>query len=167
MTALQFRRPTEADHGQVVDLVDEWWGGRRMRALLPRLWFRHFSGTSWIAEDERGQLAGFLVGFISPDHPEVAYAHMIATNPNHRRRGIGRALYEQFFNDALTAGAREVHAITWAGNRVSIDFHRHLGFQPDDGPGTKPIYGVPAHPHYDGDGEDRVLLIHVLDGRLA
>ena len=164
MTALQFRRPTEADHAQIVDLVDDWWGGRKMRSLLPRLWFRHFSGTSWIAEDETGQLAGFLVGFISPDHPEVAYAHMIATNPNHRRRGIGRALYEQFFHDALAAGAREVDAITWAGNRVSIDFHRHLGFRPDDGPGTMPIYGVPAHPHYDGDGEDRVLLIRVLDG---
>ena len=31
---------------------------------------------------------------------------MIATNPNRRRIGIGRALYEQFFADALAAGAR-------------------------------------------------------------
>ena len=43
MSTLRFRRPTEADHAQVVDVVDEWWGGRKMRALLPRLWFRHFS----------------------------------------------------------------------------------------------------------------------------
>ena len=28
----------------IVELVDEWWGGRRMRALLPRLWFQHFTG---------------------------------------------------------------------------------------------------------------------------
>jgi GNAT superfamily N-acetyltransferase len=107
-------------------------------------------------------LLGFLIGFISPDHPDVAYAHMIATNPNHRRRGIGRALYEQFFADALAAGARQVQAITWPGNRVSVDFHRHLGFRVDDGPGTTPIYGVPAYPDFDGDGEDRAVLIRTL-----
>jgi len=37
----------------------------------------------------------------------------------------------------------------------------------DDGPGTTKIYSVPAHPHYDGDGEDRVLLIRVLDNPRA
>ncbi len=163
MSPVTFRRPTEADHAQVVDLVDEWWGGRKMRALLPRLWFRHFSGTSWIAEDDAGRLVGFLVGFISADHPEIAYAHMIGTSPNHRRHGIGRALYEQFFDDALAAGVREVHAITWPGNRASVDFHRHLGFRLDEGPGTTSIYGVPAHPHYDGDGADRALFIRALD----
>jgi GNAT superfamily N-acetyltransferase len=107
-TPLRFRRPAEADHARIVELVDEWWGGRRMRALLPRMWFRHFSGTSWIVEDDGGRLLGFLVGFISPDHPDTAYAHMIATNPNRRRRGIGRALYEQFFADGppALAGSR-------------------------------------------------------------
>ena len=55
----------------VVDVVDEWWGGRRMRALLPRLWFQHFTGTSWVAEDADGPArSGFLVGFVSPDHPD-------------------------------------------------------------------------------------------------
>jgi ribosomal protein S18 acetylase RimI-like enzyme len=160
--ALQFRRPTEADHAKIVELVNEWWGGRRMRELLPRMWFRHFTATSWIAEDDGGRLLGFVVGFISPDHPEIAYAHMIATNPNRRRRGIGRALYEQFFADALAAGAREVHAITWPGNRVSLEFHRRLGFRPDDGPGTRPIYGVPAYRDFDGEDEDRVVLIRTL-----
>ena len=160
--ALRFRRPTEADHAPIVELVNEWWGGRHMRELLPRLWFRHFTGTSWIVEDDDKRLLGFLIGFISPDHPDVAYAHMIATNPNHRRRGVARALYEQFFADAWAAGAREVQAITWPGNRVSVDFHRHMGFEVDDGPGTTPIYGVPAYPDFDGDGQDRAVLIRAL-----
>ena len=50
---LRFRRPIEADHPVVSAVVDEWWGGRKMRAILPRLWFRHFAGTSWIAERRR------------------------------------------------------------------------------------------------------------------
>jgi GNAT superfamily N-acetyltransferase len=160
---VRFRRPVEADHAVIVELVDEWWGGRRLRHLLPRLWLQHFSATSWIAEDADGTLLGFLIGFLSPDRPDEAYAHMISTNPNRRRRGIGRALYDRFFDDAARAGRHTVRAITWPGNRVSVDFHRRVGFLPDDGPGTVSIYGVPAYPDYDGDGEDRAVLVRVLD----
>jgi len=153
----RFRRPVEDDHRFLVDRVDEWWSGRRLHQLLPRLWFQHFSGTSWVAEDATGTVVGFLVGFISPDDPEQAYIHLAATSPNHRRAGLGRALYERFFADARAGGARRVTAITWPGNRASVGFHRAMGFAPDDGPGTQRLYGTPAHPDYDGDGEDRVV----------
>ncbi len=159
---LRFRRPTEADHPAVVAVVDEWWGGRKLHQLLPRLWFEHFSSTSWIVETEDGRLAGFLIGFVSPDRPAEAYVHMIATNPNLRRRGAGRALYERFFDDARARGARRVKATTWPGNRVSIGFHRAIGFAIDDGPGTTPTYGTPAHVDHDGPGEDRVVFVRDL-----
>jgi ribosomal protein S18 acetylase RimI-like enzyme len=162
VTDIAFRRPTEADHPRLVGHVDEWWGGRRMRALLPRVWLQHFSGTSWIAERTDGTLLGFLVGFVSPDRPAEAYVHMIATNPNHRRAGVGRALYERFFEDVRARGASTVRAITWPGNRVSVEFHRRLGFRADDGPGTTPIYGTPAYPDHDADGEDRVAFVRSL-----
>lgn len=161
-TELTFRRPLETDHPRVVAVVDEWWGGRRMRALLPRLWFQHFTGTSWIAEEASGRLAGFAVAFISPDEPATGYVHMIAADPNRRRRGIGRALYAHVFEDLASRGVRRVVATTWPGNRPSIDFHRAIGFQVDDGPGTEPIFGTPAHPGYDGGDEDRVMLVRDL-----
>ena len=97
---IRFRRPTEADHARLVGLVDDWWGGRKVHQLLPRLWFQHFTGTSWVAEDDGGRLVGFLVGFISPDHPDEAYVHMVGTGPNHRRAGLGRTLYERFFEES-------------------------------------------------------------------
>ncbi len=101
---LSFRRPTEADHPRVVDVIDDWWGDRRMRYLLPRLWFEHFSGTSWIVERPDGRLAGFVVAFVSQDDPETGYVHMIAAEPSRRRRGLGRALYERAFADLAVAG---------------------------------------------------------------
>jgi len=162
-SAVRFRRPTEADHAPIVALVDEWWGGRRMRDLLLRLWFQHFTGTSWIAEDDEGRLLGFLVGFISPDHPDTAYVHMIATNPNRRRSGMGAALYRRFFDDVGGRGVRRVRAITWPGNRVSVGFHRSMGFRVVDGPGTQNLYGTPAVPDYDGDGEDRVVFVREIE----
>src|SRR5439155_14972072 len=57
---LHFRRPVEADHRRLVAQVDDWWGGRRLHPLFLRLWFQHFSGTSWIVEDAGGRLIGFL-----------------------------------------------------------------------------------------------------------
>lgn len=159
---LRFRRPNEADHPRIVGLVDEWWGGRRMRALLPRLWFQHFTGTSWIAEDEAGRLAGFIVAFISQDDPTTAYVHMVAADPNRRRAGTGRALYQQVFEDLHTRGVHRVIAITWPGNRQSVAFHRSLGFRVDDGPGTQNLYGTPAYADYDGEGDDRVVFTHDL-----
>ena len=154
---LVFRRPIEADHAAIVELVDEWWGGRRMRALLPRLWFQHFTGTSWVLETAGGRLVGFVVAFIGPDDPSIGYVHMIASDPNRRRAGIGRALYERVFADFASRGVREVKAITWPGNRTSVAFHTTLGFRIDDGPGTQRLYGTPAYPNYDGWGEDRVV----------
>lgn len=152
----------EDDHPRLVAVVDEWWGGRRLRDRLPRLWLQHFTGTSWIAEDPDGRLRGFLVAFLSQDDPATGYVHMVAVDPNARRRGIGRALYERAFADLATHGARRVTAITWPGDRTSVAFHRAMGFRADDGPGTRPIYGTPAHPDHDGGGEDRVVFLRDL-----
>jgi L-amino acid N-acyltransferase YncA len=84
---------------------------------------------------------------------------MIAADPNHRRAGTGRGLYERVFEDLTGRGVRRVKAITWPGNRQSVAFHRAIGFQVDDGPGTQNLYGTPAYADYDGDGEDRVVFI--------
>ncbi len=174
---LRFRRPTEADHAPIVHLVDDWWGGRPVRRLLPRFWFRHFASTSWIAEvaaaddaDDAGQaggragtVAGFLVGFVSPDHPDEAFVHLAATNPNLRRRGIGRALYERFCDDVRARGVQRVTTTVWPGDRVAVDFHRATGFRAIDRPGSRAMYGIPAFPDYDADGEDRVVFVRTLD----
>lgn len=156
---ITFRRPTEADYPAIVRVIDDWWGGRKVDILLPRLWLQHFTGTSWLAETEDGGLAGFLVGFHSPDQPDVAYCRMIGTNPNVRLRGVGTALYEHFFDDARRAGRRQVRAITWPGNRASIAFHRALGFDIEVSPGSQNLYGTPAVAGYDFDREDRTILV--------
>ncbi len=160
--ALRFRRPVEADHARIVRLVDEWWGGRRMRARLPRLWFRHFTGTSWIAETEDGRLAGFLVGFVSPDRPDEAPVHLAAVDPNLRRRGIGAALYERFAAEVRARGVRRVTVVVPPDDRAALAFHSALGFRPEAGPGTRRLYGTPAFPDYDDDREDRAVLVREL-----
>jgi ribosomal protein S18 acetylase RimI-like enzyme len=159
MDDISFRRPTEADYPAIIRVVDDWWGGRNLSKLLPRLWLQHFTGTSWIAEQPDGRIAGFLIGFLSPDHADTAYCHMVATNPNLRRRGLGAALYDRFIADAREGGRSQVQAITWPGNRESLAFHRAIGFEIQGLPGSQNLYGTPAQPDYDFGREDRTLMV--------
>jgi GNAT superfamily N-acetyltransferase len=114
------------DYDRIVAVVDDWWG-RPVRASLPRLFLDHFWATSRVAEDEYG-LAGFLVAFVSPSQPELAYLHFVGVRPDHRRSGLGRALYGEFLAYASSVGCREACAVTAPGNEGSIRFHQRLGF---------------------------------------
>lgn len=156
---LRLRRPAEADYPGIAARVDDWWDGRVLHGLLPRLWFRHFAGTSWIAEFEAREgtadVAGFLVGFISPGHPDRAVIQAIGVQPSHRRTGIGRALVEAFVNDARTAGVEVVETLLWPGNRRALPFLAALGFRIDPDADFRPIYGLPAGEGYDFGTEDR------------
>lgn len=159
----RLRRPVETDQRRIVRLVDDWFGGRRVRHLVGRAWFRHFAETSWLAEGALGEPMGFLIGYISPDRPDEALLHLVGVDPNHRRRGIGRSLVAAFLAHVESRGATKTTAVAWAGEPGAIAFFRAIGFRPDDGPGTMNLYGTPGFPDYEADGEDRVVFEH--DGR--
>ena len=140
---LTVRAARPADFDAIIAVVDDWWG-RAMSAGLPRLFLDHFFGTSLIAEHD-GELAGFLIGFLSPSKPQNAYIHFAAVAPAWRRTGLARSLYEQFFDLARHDGRTIVKAITSPQNGRSIAFHRAMGFTVSD-----PVKD------YDGPSLDRV-----------
>lgn len=156
---LTLRHPTDGDQPRIVGLVDDWFGGRRVRHLVVRAWFRHFASTSWLAEDANGQPIGFLVGYRSQDYPGDAILHLLGVHPNHRRRGIGRVLTSAFLADTAEAGVTTVTALAWPDDPVAIAFFRAMGFRPDDGPGSQNLYGAPAFPDYEAHGEDRTVFV--------
>ncbi|WP_173923268.1 GNAT family N-acetyltransferase [Agromyces sp. Marseille-P2726] len=154
-TGVTLRRPTEHDHGAVVGVIVDWWslpGTSHLPLLLPRLFFQHFSDTSFIATDAAG-LAGFLIGFRSASQPGVAYIHFVGVRPDLRKAGLARALYETFFAESRAAGCHRVDAITGPGNHGSQAFHAAMGFETS---GDAEIDGVLAWRDYDGPGEHRV-----------
>jgi ribosomal protein S18 acetylase RimI-like enzyme len=151
MQPLTIRHAEPADHARVAAVIDEWWGGRNMRDMLPRLFFTHFRDTSFVAEDGAGELAGFLCGFLSQTYPEQAYIHFVGVSPAHRGAGLARELYERFFAAARAAGRTTVRCVTSPANTGSLAFHRQLGFE---------IEAEVAN--YDGAGESRVLLAKTL-----
>jgi ribosomal protein S18 acetylase RimI-like enzyme len=158
MAGPALRRPTEADHGRVADVVDHWFGGRRVWPLAARSWFRHFGGTSWIVDGDRGRPAGFLIGYLSPDRPTEAVLHLLAVAPNRRRQGLGAALVAAFTEDAASHGAETMTTVAWPDDPVAIAFFRAAGFEAESGPGTQRLFGVDAYPDYEAAGEDRAVL---------
>ena len=139
-------RPLEPhDYGSVIAVVDRWWGGRAMAAMLPKLFFVHFRDTSFAAEED-GRLVGFLCGFRSQTFEDEAYIHFVGVDPDARANGLGRALYERFFE--AVAPRSVVRAVTSPVNERSVAFHRALGFDVER-----------VDEDYDGQGESRVLLV--------
>jgi ribosomal protein S18 acetylase RimI-like enzyme len=143
---VRIRHAEPSDHARVAAVIDEWWGGRQVRDMLPRLFFTHFRDTSFVAEED-GELAGFLCGFLSQTYLDQAYCHFIGVAPEHRTSGLASELYERLFDSARAAGRTSVHCVTSPKNTGSIAFHTRIGFEIEaevDG--------------YDGSGESRVLL---------
>ena len=77
--------------------------------------------------------------------------HFVGVSPDARGSGVGRDLYETFFEAARAHGRQVVRCVTSPVNDASVAFHRALGFEPER----------VAH-DYDGPGEDRVLLVRRL-----
>jgi ribosomal protein S18 acetylase RimI-like enzyme len=145
------RHAKPSDYGRIIGLVNVWWGGREMAPMLPKLFFIHFEGTSFVAEDESGGLSGFVCGFLSQTQEDEAYIHFVGVDPAVRGAGVGRALYERFFDEVRANGRTVVRCVTSPLNERSVAFHESLGFEVER-----------VVPDYDGPGEDRVLLVRRL-----
>ena len=87
------RHAKPSDYGRVIGRINVWWGGREMAPILPKLFFIHFEGTSFVAEDEDGELLGFVCGFLSQTADDDAYIHFVGITPEDRGEGLGRTLY--------------------------------------------------------------------------
>lgn len=59
------------DYVKIHSVLNDWWGGRDMAAMLPKLFFVHFQETSFIIEEE-GETLGFLCGFF---HKHIKMKH--------------------------------------------------------------------------------------------
>lgn len=152
----QIRNIQEHDYTSVIAVVDDWWGGRPMSDMLPKLFFVHFQPTSFIVE-ENGEMVAFLIGFLSQTFPGEAYIHFVGVHPDKRKDGIGRQLYHRFFETVKQQDCHTIRCITSPVNKTSISFHTNLGFTIEKG--DKILDGISVSSNYDGRGNDRVVFV--------
>ncbi len=116
---------TKADFDQVVSGHSTYWNSPLTLQLHHPMFLNEFGDTAFvIREGER--VAAYLFGFFAQTGP-VAYVHLVAVHPAHRRRGLARLLYEHFTDVARARGCTSMKATASPMNGLSIRFHRALG----------------------------------------
>jgi [ribosomal protein S18]-alanine N-acetyltransferase len=116
-----------------------------VRAELERPWAR-----IWVARPAAGQSPiGFLLVWFAADEMHVL---SLATHPDHRRAGIGRALLSHGLREARARDTRLVLLEVRRSNETAIRLYRAFGFS---------VMGVRAR--YYANGEDAIEMALVLE----
>ena len=124
---MQVRGLTKDDYDYLVTVIDRWWGGPSGIPMHP-IFFYELGHYALVAEED-GAVVGFLFGFITDVAPRTGYVHMVGIHPEHRRHGVGKRLYEAFFENARKASATRIKTIAVIGDERPVAFHRALGFE--------------------------------------
>ncbi len=148
------RKAKSSDHDSVIAALQSWWGGRDLTAMLPKLFLNHFNDTSFMIE-KRGQMIGFLIGFMSPALKNEAYVHFMGIHPDFRNKGLGKTVYEHFFKICRNQNRRVIRACTSPVNKGSVAFHQKIGFRVESG--DDEIDGLPVTRNYNRPGDHKVL----------
>lgn len=154
MKDITIRNSTPADYENVIAVMPEWWNGRDLTSSVHKVFFIHFSNTSFIAEKGK-ELIGFLVGFFSQTDEDLGYIHFAGVHPEYRKQGIGRSLYERFFAMCEMNGRSVVRCCTSPVNKLSIEFHQRMGFEIE--PGDVSVDGIRVTMNFLGKNEPFVL----------
>jgi ribosomal protein S18 acetylase RimI-like enzyme len=156
---MNIRHLEESDYDRTIQVLDSWFNGRPLAKLLPKIFFIHFRPTSF-ALQENDSVIGFLAGFISQTDPSQAYIHFVAISPDHQKRGLGRKLYEKFFETVRRLKCTTVRCITSPVNTGSVAFHTRMGFRVEHVTGE--YEGVPCTVNYELNEANRVLFVREL-----
>ncbi len=151
---LTLRQSVTPDHPRIINVMQEWWDGRDLTSMLPRLFLNHFCETSFVIEKE-GDLVAFLIGFLSPGRSSKGYIHFSGVHPDYRGKGIGTYIYERFTQVCRENGRQTIRACTSPVNKGSIRFHTKVGF--DIEPGNAIIEGVQVTLDYNRPDDPKVL----------
>ena len=151
---LSIRNSKPSDHPRIINVLQDWWGGRDLTGMLPRLFLLHFNNTSFVIESG-DELRAFLIGFLSPAKPGEGYIHFVGVHPDCRGMGIGRLLYNIFFKICRENNRDTIRACTSPVNKGSIYFHKKMGFEISNG--NAEIEGTQVTLDYNRPNDPKVL----------
>ncbi len=151
---MKVRPITKADFDRIVEVIDHWWGGPIGTFAHPIFFYE--LGHHALVSREQGADDRISAGLhraerraarrlkTPSDVARTGYVHLVGIHPEHRRRGVGRLLYDRFTEDCRVARCVRMKALATHGNEGSIRFHVALGWnalEVDDyaGPGRRRI----------------------------
>ena len=124
---MRIRGLTKGDYDYIISVLDQWWGGPAGRRADP-MFFYEFGEHALVAEKD-GQVIGFLLGVMVPAPSATGYVHLVGIHPDHRRRGVGKRLYEQFSERCRGAGMKRLKSLGSSGHEGPARFRESMGFE--------------------------------------
>lgn len=141
--------------GGVIDLIDT-----GTPYVVPRTWSDYwvyatlFSTTCPLAVID-GQVAGAVIAFRSQNDPGEIYLQDVITHPDHRRRGITRALVGAVADRGIQWGCRRLYMTSEPDNTAAHAAWTALGFT--NVRGDFVVGGVSVITDYKGPGKTRAV----------
>ncbi len=89
--------------------------------------FFELESLEGVAADLRGRLAGFAIGYLR--RPTIGGVLTLDVDPDARRKGLGRALFEELLARLERAGASAVRLEVDVRNAGAVAFYRSFGFR--------------------------------------
>lgn len=123
----------DRDEAAVQDLMERCLGGDAGRVLpAESLLVRNADTSLWfVAEAPDGSLAGAVRSELRPTGFIQGYIRELATEPEHRGRGIGRALIGAAARELVSRGAVAVRLHVRSSNPDALRLYQRLGFAGD------------------------------------
>ena len=153
------RNSAPSDHPQIISVMKDWWDGRELSHVLPRVFLEHFCDTSFIIEKDNVMVA-FLIGFLSPYKIEEGYIHFAGVHPQFRGIGIGAYLYNSFSEICIEDGRSIIKSCTSPVNKASVGFHKRMGFKIEKG--NSEIDGIQVTLNHNKPNDPKVLFKKLL-----
>lgn len=163
MEDFKIRNTFEEDFVNIAELAEECSPMETERNSIYHIFTKFFKGTSFVAELTSGEIAGFVLGFISQENPEEAYIHLLCVDPRMRGRNIGRKMVDVFIDAVASKGCKKINLITKPINWNSISFYRKLGFLEEKSGETMNVLGTTAIKNYNGIGQHMVVFYKLID----
>jgi len=156
---MKVRHTDPSDHPKIINVMEDWWNGRDLTYMVPKLFLVHFCDTSFIIEKDT-ELIAFLIGFLSPSRKTEGYIHFAGVHPEYRNIGIGEYIYGCFSQICIENERKIIRACTSPVNRGSIAFHTKIGFEIEKG--NSVIDGVQVVLDYNKSSDPKVLFKKII-----
>lgn len=113
-----FREPTLSDGAKVWELVKSTGVLDLNSSYQYLMWCTYFSETSVVVED-KGEIVGFVSGFIQPKKPDVLFVWQVAVAESERGKGLATKMLHYLLEQEACKGTHFIEATISPSNEPS------------------------------------------------
>jgi L-2,4-diaminobutyric acid acetyltransferase len=111
----------------------------------------YFSETCVVAK-ERGEVVGFITGFIQPEHPDVVFVWQVGVDDSQRGKGVGYKMLEELVTREAASDVKYLEATITKDNSASQALFKKLAKEYDTSFEVKETFPADVFPE-EGEAE--------------